>query len=200
MEYTFNIFEETDEKNHNHYLVFDSFNTCLGYFNNIDLAYGLINIYLRYLEEIYEDSTHFKLKRQIAQVSDVIKKQNNKKLDEIVYIDGIITSLHYIEINKEKEFLFTEKHKLFSTIPTLLNEKNFKLVFSSEDINTLHKRFLSTLIEEKYTNGSMVETLKNALSDKFEENDLANYFPFLFQKNEIDNELIESIKPPKLGS
>ena len=54
MEYTFNIFEKTDEENRKHFFVFDSFNTCLGYFNNIDLAYGLINIYLRYLEEIYE--------------------------------------------------------------------------------------------------------------------------------------------------
>ncbi|EID6992276.1 hypothetical protein I5504_01340 [Citrobacter koseri] len=199
MEYTFNIFEKTDEKNCNHYFVFDSFNTCLGYFNNIDLAYGLINIYLKYLEEIYKDSPHFELEKQIVQVSDEIKKQNNKELDDLVCIEEIITSLFYIEKNKEKEFLFTEKSKLFSTIPTLLN-KNFTVVFDSEDIKRLHKQFLSTLIKRKYAKGSTVETLKNALSDKFEEKELANYFPFLIQENEVDDESIKFIKPSKLSS
>ncbi|HBT6828929.1 TPA: hypothetical protein MCG38_005912, partial [Klebsiella pneumoniae] len=75
----------------------------------IDLAYGLINIYLKYLEEIYKDSPHFELEKQIVQVSDEIKKQNNKELDDLVCIEEIITSLFYIEKNKEKEFLFTEK-------------------------------------------------------------------------------------------
>ncbi|WP_174412678.1 hypothetical protein, partial [Enterobacter hormaechei] len=139
MEYTFNIFEKTDEKNRNHYFVFDSFNTCLGYFNNIDLAYGLINTYLKYLEEIYKDSPHFDLEKQIVQVSDEIKKQNNKEIDDLICIEEIITSLFYIEKNKKKEFLFTEKCKLFSTIPTLLN-KNFTVVFDSEDIKSLHKQ------------------------------------------------------------
>ncbi|MFB9084789.1 hypothetical protein ACFFW8_00995 [Erwinia tracheiphila] len=199
MEYTFNIFEKTDEKNSNHYFVFDSFNTCLGYFNNIDLAYGLINTYLRYLEEIYKDSPHFELEQQIVQVSDEIKKQNNKELDDLVCIEEIITSLFYIEKNKEKEFLFTEECKLFSTIPTLLN-KNFTVVFDSEDIKRLHKQFLSTLIKRKYAKGSTVETLKNALSDKFEENELANYFPFLIQENEVDDESIKLIKSSKLSS
>ncbi|HFS8262548.1 TPA: hypothetical protein ACH2J0_002602 [Enterobacter hormaechei] len=199
MEYTFNIFEKTYEKNCNHYFVFDSFNTCLGYFNNIDLAYGLINIYLKYLEEIYKDSPHFELEKQIVQVSDEIKKQNNKELDDLVCIEEIITSLFYIEKNKEKEFLFPEKCKLFSTIPTLLN-KNFTVVFDSEDIKRLHKQFLSTLIKRKYAKGSTVETLKNALSDKFEENELANYFPFLIQENEVDDESIKFLKPSKLSS
>lgn len=199
MEYTFNIFEKTDEKKCKHYFVFDSFNTCLGYFNNIDLAYGLINTYFRDLEKTYKDSPHFKLEQQIEQVPDKIKKQNNKKIDELVCIDEITTSLLYIEKNKEKEFLFTEECKLFSTTPTLLN-KNFTVVFNNEDINRLHKQFLSTLIEGKYANGSIVETLKNALSDKFEEKDLANYFPFLIQKNEVDDESIKLIKPSKLRS
>ena len=199
MEYTFNIFEKTDEKNRNHYFVFDSFNTCLGYFNNIDLAYGLINTYLKYLEEIYKDSPHFDLEKQIVQVSDEIKKQNNKELDELVCIEEITTSLFYIEKNKKKEFLFTEKCKLFSTIPTLLN-KNFTVVFDSEDIKSLHKQFLSTLIKRKYANGSTVETLKNALSDKFEEKELANYFPFLIQENEVDDKSIKLMKQSKLSS
>lgn len=199
MEYTFNIFEKTDEENRKHFFVFDSFNTCLGYFNNIDLAYGLINIYLRYLEEIYEDSSHFKLEQQIVQVSDEIKKQNNKELDELVCIEEITTSLLYIEENKEKEFLFTEKYKLFSTMPTLLN-KNFTVIFDYEDIKILHKQFISTLIERKYAKGSTVETLKNALSDKFEEKELANYFPFLIQENEVYDESIKLIKPSKLSS
>ena len=199
MEYTFNIFEKTDEKNRNHYFVFDSFNTCLGYFNNIDLAYGLINTYLKYLEEIYKDSPHFDLEKQIVQVSDEIKKQNNKEIDDLICIEEIITSLFYIEKNKKKEFLFTEKCKLFSTIPTLLN-KNFTVVFDSEDIKSLHKQFLSTLIKRKYANGSTVETLKNALSDKFEEKELANYFPFLIQENEVNDESIKLIKPSKLSS
>ncbi|MGM8464564.1 hypothetical protein [Enterobacter cloacae] len=199
MEYTFNIFEKTDEKNHNHYFVFDSFNTCLGYFNNIDLAYGLINTYLKYLEEIYKDSPHFDLEKQIVQVSDEIKKQNNKEIDDLICIEEIITSLFYIEKNKKKEFLFTEKCKLFSTIPTLLN-KNFTVVFDSEDIKSLHKQFLSTLIKRKYANGSTVETLKNALSDKFEEKELANYFPFLIQENEVDDKSIKLMKQSKLSS
>lgn len=199
MEYTFNIFEKTDEKNRNHYFVFDSFNTCLGYFNNIDLAYGLINTYLKYLEEIYKDSPHFDLEKQIVQVSDEIKKQNNKEIDDLICIEEIITSLFYIEKNKKKEFLFTEKCKLFSTIPTLLN-KNFTVVFDSEDIKSLHKQFLSTLIKRKYANGSTVETLKNALSDKFEEKELANYFPFLIQENEVDDKSIKLMKQSKLSS
>lgn len=199
MEYTFNIFEKTDKKNRNHYFVFDSFNTFLGYFYNIDLAYGLINTYLKYLEEIYKDSPHFELEQQIVQVSDEIKKQNNKELDDLVCIDEIITSLFYIEKDKEKEFLFTEECKLFSTIPTLLN-KNFTVVFDSEDIKRLHKQFLSTLIIRKYAKGSTIETLKNALSDKFEEKELANYFPFLIQENEVDDESIKLIKPSKLSS
>lgn len=168
-------------KNCKHYFVFDSFNTCLGYFNNIDLAYGLINTYLRDLEETYEDSPHFKLERQIEQVSDKLKKQNNKKPDELTCIEEITTSLLYIEKNKEKEFLFTEECKFFSTMPTLLN-KNFTVVLKGEDINRLHKQFLSTLIEGKYAKCKTAEALKNALSDKFEEKELANYFPFLFQK------------------
>lgn len=199
MEYTFNIFEKPDEKNRNHYFVFDSFNTCLGYFNNIDLAYGLINTYLKYLEEIYKDSPHFDLEKQIVQVSDEIKKQNNKEIDDLICIEEIITSLFYIEKNKKKEFLFTEKCKLFSTIPTLLN-KNFTVVFDSEDIKSLHKQFLSTLIKRKYANGSTVETLKNALSDKFEEKELANYFPFLIQENEVDDKSIKLMKQSKLSS
>ncbi|OZP14225.1 hypothetical protein CG699_03865 [Escherichia coli] len=199
MEYTFNNFEKTDEKNRNHYFVFDSFNTCLGYFNNIDLAYGLINTYLKYLEEIYKDSPHFDLEKQIVQVSDEIKKQNNKEIDDLICIEEIITSLFYIEKNKKKEFLFTEKCKLFSTIPTLLN-KNFTVVFDSEDIKSLHKQFLSTLIKRKYANGSTVETLKNALSDKFEEKELANYFPFLIQENEVDDKSIKLMKQSKLSS
>lgn len=199
MEYTFNIFEKTDEKNRNHYFVFDSLNTCLGYFNNIDLAYGLINTYLKYLEEIYKDSPHFDLEKQIVQVSDEIKKQNNKEIDDLICIEEIITSLFYIEKNKKKEFLFTEKCKLFSTIPTLLN-KNFTVVFDSEDIKSLHKQFLSTLIKRKYANGSTVETLKNALSDKFEEKELANYFPFLIQENEVDDKSIKLMKQSKLSS
>ncbi|WP_170949859.1 hypothetical protein, partial [Enterobacter hormaechei] len=197
--YTFNIFEKTDEKNRNHYFVFDSFNTCLGYFNNIDLAYGLINTYLKNLEEIYKDSPHFDIEKQIVQVSDEIKKQNNKEIDDLICIEEIITYMFYIEKNKKKEFLFTEKCKLFSTIPTLLN-KNFTVVFDSEDIKSLHKQFLSTLIKRKYANGSTVETLKNALSDKFEEKELANYFPFLIQENEVDDKSIKLMKQSKLSS
>jgi len=56
------------------------------------------------------------------------------------------------------------------------------------------------LIERKYAKGSTVETLKNALSDKFEEKELANYFPFLIQENEVYDESIKLIKPSKLSS
>ncbi|WP_174411746.1 hypothetical protein, partial [Enterobacter hormaechei] len=142
---------------------------------------------------------HFDLEKQIVQVSDEIKKQNNKEIDDLICIEEIITSLFYIEKNKKKEFLFTEKCKLFSTIPTLLN-KNFTVVFDSEDIKSLHKQFLSTLIKRKYANGSTVETLKNALSDKFEEKELANYFPFLIQENEVDDKSIKLMKQSKLSS
>uniref|UniRef100_UPI00157AC8FF hypothetical protein n=1 Tax=Enterobacter hormaechei TaxID=158836 RepID=UPI00157AC8FF len=69
-----------------------------------------------------------------------------------------------------------------------------------EDIKSLHKQFLSTLIKRKYANGSTVETLKNALSDKFEEKELANYFPFLIQENEVDDKSIKLMKQLKLSS
>ncbi|WP_176484475.1 hypothetical protein, partial [Enterobacter hormaechei] len=137
--------------------------------------------------------------KKIVKISDEMKKQNNKEIEDLICIEEIITSLFYIEKNKKKEILFTEKCKLFSTIPTLLN-KNFTVVFDSEDIKSLHKQFLSTLIKRKYANGSTVETLKNALSDKFEEKELANYFPFLIQENEVDDKSIKLMKQSKLSS
>lgn len=182
MKYTFNIIEKTNEMDHKSYLVFDSFNTFLGCFSNIELAYDSIETYLNYFAKIYSVSSYGSVSKQIKEI--LVKKDiNGKQLTNLSYIDEIIASLIFLKKNKIEKINTLEKESIFSTSPIMLSE-NFHNVFDDNSITMIHKEMISKNIKLKNKDNYPIENLKKSLSNIFDERELTDYFPDMFSKKE----------------
>lgn len=178
MNYTFNIVENTDKKNQKSYHVFDSFNTFLGSFNEISLAYDLIKSYLKYFESVYAVS-YGNVEKQLKEVEH---NKNNLKLinlNTFSIVDEVTNSLLSARKHNNEENSFSENKSVFSTSSISLND-HFKCVFKESSINEVHKKLLSDIIanidiHEDYPS----ESLRKQLLKTFKDDEITSYFPLI---------------------
>lgn len=178
MDYTFNIVENTDKKNQKSYQVFDSFNTFLGSFKEISLAYDLIKSYLKYFESVYSDS-YGNVEKRLNEVEHNKKNLEGINLNTFSIIDEVTNSLLSARKNNNKENSPSENKAVFSTSSISLND-HFKYVFDEPSINEVHKELLSEIINdidihEDYPS----ESLRKQLLKTFKDDEITSYFPLI---------------------
>lgn len=188
MTYTFNIVRELDNNNNMNYFVFDSFNTCLGNFTNISLACDFIHAYLEKFKRIYASRSFGNIDKQIKEILKyktelpIIKEYELDFISEITY-----SKINSSEKNKAK-FLPTGDFE-FSTTAIILS-KEIKLVFDENSINETHWLLLKKyVIKNLKSDNESLGKIKTDLASYLSEEDLSLYFPSLFTKNELKNNL-----------
>ncbi|WP_289997823.1 hypothetical protein [Photorhabdus laumondii] len=177
--YFFTVIKHEDEKHKVNYLVFDSFNVCLGCLSNFELAYDLISSYLTYLKEIYE---RMNINSVSDQISKLKKSNTDSKIKDLLYVDEFIISLHKSNEYNNAPLLPTYNLNddiIFKTNQILISD-NFKILLQGNDISTVHLKLVNDYLNK---NSDIIENSHNELKSIFQkelsEEQIGIYFPTL---------------------
>ena len=176
----FFINELEDNSNFKCYYVLDSYNTCLGVFRSLNLAYYFIEYYLIQIEKIYKEKNIKLQKNEITAKTNVINFGTSD------YLDLLYSFIDYNESkNKNDNSKGTDNYK---TIFELTEFADFEIQLPLFNSNEITNAYIFHL--EKFKDLTNDKETKDSIRKFIESKNAYVYFPEI-------NTLFEKIHQPQ---